>query len=74
MLCWQDVNNCTKNATSLFRHIRRVRNNLFHGGKFGGNWLEPDRSKLLLTYSLMILNELIKLNARLSEAIKSSRI
>ena len=35
--------------------VRRVRNNLFHGGKFSGQWFNPARSKLLLKHSLTIL-------------------
>lgn len=37
-------------------YVRRVRNNLFHGGKFNGHWFEPQRSKELLCHSLVILN------------------
>jgi hypothetical protein len=35
--------------------VRRVRNNLFHGGKFNGNWFAPERSAALLLHSLSIL-------------------
>jgi len=36
-------------------YVRRVRNNLFHGGKFNGRWFEPQRSEELLRHSLTIL-------------------
>src|SRR5438105_6143516 len=32
----------------ILLYVRRVRNNLFHGGKFNGRWFEPQRSKLIL--------------------------
>lgn len=35
--------------------IRRVRNNLFHGGKFNGEWFEPERSEALMRNALIIL-------------------
>ena len=36
-------------------YVRRVRNNLFHGGKFNGRWFEPQRREVLLRHSLTIL-------------------
>ena len=39
----------------ILMYVRRVRNNLFHGGKFNGRWFEPERSKELLMHSLTIL-------------------
>jgi hypothetical protein len=42
-------------ARLLFTHIRQVRNNLFHGGKFNAQWFEPVRSKDLIEASLTIL-------------------
>ena len=35
--------------------ICRVRNNLFHGGKFNGRWFEPERSGELMRSSLIVL-------------------
>jgi len=35
--------------------ICRVRNNLFHGGKFNHCWFQPERSAELLNYGLVIL-------------------
>jgi len=32
-----------------------VRNNFFHGGKFNGNWFEPERSEQLIRHALTIL-------------------
>ena len=42
-------------ADKLLIYVRRVRNNLFHGGKFNGHWFEPERSEPLLRHSLTIL-------------------
>lgn len=42
-------------ADKLLIYVRRVRNNLFHGGKFNGHWFAPDRSEPLLRHSLSIL-------------------
>lgn len=39
----------------LLVYVRRVRNNLFHGGKFGGRWLDPERSEFLIPSCLIIL-------------------
>lgn len=33
---WEIVPDTQRNAQDLFAHIRRVRNNLYHGGKFNG--------------------------------------
>ncbi len=42
-------------ALKIFVLIRRVRNNLFHGGKFNGKWFEPERSEALMQHALIIL-------------------
>ena len=39
----------------LLVYVRRVRDNLFHGGKIDGKWFEPERSEPLLKYSLTVL-------------------
>lgn len=49
-------------------YVRRVRNNLFHGGKFNGRWFEPERSELLLRHSLVILRACVSASDRLGEA------
>lgn len=49
-------------ADLLLAYVRRVRNNLFHGGKFNGHWIEPQRSEELLTHSLVILDAAIAAN------------
>lgn len=54
---WAAVPAIDKSVQILFGHICRVRNNLFHGAKFNGSWFDPDRSKLLLKNSLLILSK-----------------
>jgi hypothetical protein len=39
----------------LLVYVRRVRNNLFHGGKFNGHWFTPERNEPLLRHSLAVL-------------------
>lgn len=47
-------------AEKLLIYVRRVRNNLFHGGKFNGHWFEPERSESLLRHSLTILTACVE--------------
>ncbi len=42
--------------------VRRVRNNLFHGGKFNEHWFEPERSEHLISHSITILNKALIMN------------
>lgn len=55
-------------ADKLLVYVRRVRNNLFHGGKFNGHWFEPERSEPLLRHSLTILNACIESAPSVREA------
>lgn len=66
---WEVVPNDERSAQILFSHIRRARNNLYHGGKFGSTWIDPDRSQELLKSGIVVLNALVLLDASLSEAI-----
>jgi hypothetical protein len=66
---WEPVANNDKSVQTLFGHIRRVRNNLYHGGKFNGRWIDPDRSRELIDKSILILVTLLELDDRLREAI-----
>lgn len=59
----------SKNQTDLLLiYIRRIRNNLFHGGKFNGRWFEPQRSGHLIDASIEILNACLKVNMEVYEA------
>lgn len=55
-------------ADKLLLYVRRVRNNLFHGGKFNGNWFEPERSEPLLKHSITILDACVKTVPSVREA------
>jgi len=68
-LTWQEMPNNERSPQILYSHIRRVRNNLYHGGKFNGRWFDPDRSEELIGKSLLILNSLKEKHAQLSDAI-----
>jgi hypothetical protein len=55
-------------ADDILILVRRVRNNLFHGGKFNGHWFEPERSERLLSASLAILRASIDANSQTKQA------
>jgi hypothetical protein len=69
---WAEVGNDERSPQILFAHIRRVRNNLYHGGKFNGRWLAPDRSQELISKSLLLLEHLAKSNQQLQEAMQGN--
>lgn len=50
------VNENKSLAYKLCIYIRRVRNNLLHGGKFNGNFNPESRNFQLINYSNLILN------------------
>ena len=50
--------------------VRRVRNNLFHGGKFSREWFDPIRSEQLLTHSLRILRGCLEASAVVHDAYR----
>lgn len=52
----------------LLIYVRRVRNNLFHGGKFNGHWFAPERSDFLLRHSMTILRACLNASPALKEA------
>jgi hypothetical protein len=56
VLEWEAAPAQGSDTAKLLIYIRRVRNNLFHGGKFNGHWFDPQRSNALLSHSLTILD------------------
>jgi hypothetical protein len=57
---WSDAHPSQKlKADNLLIYVRRVRNNLFHGGKFNGHWFEPERNEHLIQNCLVILKACI---------------
>ena len=68
-LDWDDSLPSHKNeAELLLALVCRVRNNLFHGGKFNGHWFQPQRSAELLEHGLVILAHSIEAHPRVKEA------
>ncbi len=55
-------------AELILRLVCRVRNNLFHGGKFNGHWFEPQRSEELLKHALIILSACVRAHHGVHEA------
>lgn len=59
--------------TSLLQTIRNVRNNLFHGGKFpSGPVGDPARNQQLLSASMIVLTECLRLHPALHGAVFDS--
>jgi hypothetical protein len=55
-LSWEAAPPQTNSRADLVLiYVRRVRNNLFHGGKFNVHWFDRDRSGRLIENSLIIL-------------------
>jgi hypothetical protein len=69
VLEWKDAAPTTALKTDeVLIYVRRTRNNLFHGGKFNGRWFEPQRSRELLQYSLVILRACLNESGDLKSA------
>jgi hypothetical protein len=69
VLAWTDTLPMHKSKAELILLlVCRVRNNLFHGGKFNGHWFEPQRSEKLLQNALVILNACVSAHPRVQEA------
>lgn len=58
------------NSDLTLIYIRRVRNNLFHGGKFNDHWFSPERSEPLIKNSLIILRACLKANKEVNNAFR----
>lgn len=66
---WKVVEpNTQSRADKLLQYVRRVRNNLFHGGKFNDHWFAPERGEPLLRYSLVILSAVVEAIPEVREA------
>ena len=52
--------------------VRRVRNNLFHGGKFQGATSDPSLDEMLLSQSLVILEACVEFDPDVGRYIKES--
>jgi hypothetical protein len=65
---WADVPETGPIARQLLLYVRRVRNNLFHGGKFNGHWFAPERSEPLMRHSLTVLQACLEASRDVKEA------
>lgn len=66
---WREIQPSTNSkADALFQYVRRIRNNLFHGGKFNGHWFAPERSESLMKAALVVLRQSIEAQPQVSEA------
>ncbi len=55
-------------AELILRLVCRVRNNLFHGGKFNGHVFAPQRSEELLRHGLVIIRNCVAKHPKVHEA------
>ena len=68
-LDWDNIlPNHQNQAQLVLLLICRVRNNLFHGGKFNGHWFAPQRSNELMEHALVILRACIASHVRVKDA------
>jgi len=66
---WDDTLPTHKSKAELILLlVCRVRNNLFHGGKFNGHWFEPQRSEELIQHALVILMACGQAHPKVSQA------
>jgi hypothetical protein len=68
LLEWGDPTPNTNKTREVIKCVRRVRNNLFHGGKFNNHWFAPERSEKLLSHSLSILEACLRASPDLKKA------
>ena len=71
-IIWVDASaNRGDDIYDLFVYIRRVRNNLFHGGKYHGKYLsDPQRSFELMDHCSTVLHACLHANNQLNEAYR----
>ncbi|PSB84829.1 hypothetical protein C5F64_12805 [Photobacterium damselae subsp. damselae] len=68
-ICWVDFDfpDDSTELNNLVFALKTMRNNLFHGGKFGHkSWDDTERVKFVLSRGLYIINKLSKLDGDLS--------
>ncbi|MGD9968558.1 MAG: hypothetical protein AB7T59_18725 [Hyphomonadaceae bacterium] len=70
-LSWDDCE-IPSNTLDLLNAVKRVRNNLFHGGKLPGvPGNEPSRNERLLTAGLFVISQVVLADAALNIAFRS---
>ena len=75
VLTWSGRPPCAScRAELILLYVCRVRNNLFHGGKFSSNgWDTPERTSMLLEHSLTILRTCLDASPKVNEAYWSGQ-
>ena len=76
-LAWETNNPCesVSEVECLLRLVRRVRNNLFHGGKFSSEAFEDtSRQEMLLKSCLVILTECLEVAPQVRTVYQSGAI
>jgi len=69
LIQWSSATPSYHNQTDLLLlYVRRVRNNLFHGGKFNNNWFDYERSEELLLCSIIVLEAALNINLKVKSA------
>jgi len=69
---WDETPPDANNQTDLLLQcVRRVRNNLFHGGKFNGRWFAPERSGPLIDAGIKIMNACLQVSQNVNDAYNS---
>lgn len=71
LIKWEYPPHNTNITHEILQCVRRVRNNLFHGGKFNYNWFAPERSKKLILHSINILDACLRASPTLKEAFEN---
>ena len=72
LIDWDSTPPDSSNQTDLLlKYIRRIRNNLFHGGKFNGRWFKPDRSGELINAAIIILKGCLEISEDVRKAYHS---
>ncbi len=60
-------------VVKLVQVVKTIRNNLFHGGKYSNDYVsDPARNKKLMTASIRILREVMKLDKNLEDEINDA--
>ena len=71
-IAWSEARpDCPSDTELLLLYVRRVRNNLFHGGKFNGHWFAPERSGPLIEASLVILKACREASSEVNQAYRA---
>ncbi|WP_051249768.1 hypothetical protein [Maridesulfovibrio zosterae] len=75
MIKWIDppLYNDVGDHIKITRYIRQVRNNLFHGGKFKGNYFSAqERSRYLISHSTIIMQHVIANHSEMNAAFEGA--